>query len=120
MANGRKSGYWWTFGDAKGADLAYRDVEKKADAELARTLAGPKAIREIDIPRDDTGMKNPDGDFQSPAAMVEVPAGRAVPGRDGRGDRVKDPEGQQGGIVPDPTINPHLPDPRPPPAKLEW
>jgi hypothetical protein len=82
--------------DGSGMDQAYEQAAKTAEKELDATLAGPDNMR---APADDTDMKNPDGEFSDPAPMVESPAGRAMPGWDSRGDRFKDPEGQQGGTV---------------------
>jgi len=97
MNANRKSGYWWAFSDARGIDRAYEKVEKAAEKEFAETFAGP--MHEMRVAPDDTSMKNPDGEFKDPAAMVESPADRAGPGWDSRGDHFKDPEGRQGGIV---------------------
>lgn len=110
----RKSRYWWTFSDARGIDRAYKKDEAAAEKDLEKSLAGP--MHEMNVAPDDTKLKNPDGEFKNPAAMVEVPADRVRPGWDSRGDRFKDPQGQQGGMVPDPTINPRLPDTPMPPA----
>jgi hypothetical protein len=96
----RKSGYWWAFSDAKGIDRAYAKVGVAAEKELAETLAGPQAIHETPVARDDTALKNPDGEFEDPAAMGKSPADRAVSGWDSRGDRFKDTEGQQGSSPP--------------------
>jgi hypothetical protein len=88
------TGLWTDFSDARGIDLQYERVKAKAEKELDATLAGPS---KISVPADDTELKNPDGEFADPAAMVEPPAERAMKGWDSRGDHMHDPEGQQGG-----------------------
>jgi hypothetical protein len=57
------------FGDhsAHGLDQPYAGDRPRAKEELESTLAG--AAKRPPVPRDDTEMKNPDGDLQNPAAM---------------------------------------------------
>lgn len=117
MNENRRSGYWWAFSDARGIDRAYGKVEEAAEKEFAKTFAGPRAIHEMHIARDDTKLKNPDGEFEDPAAMGEPRPDRAASGWDSRGDRHKDPEGQQGGVVSVSTADPRAPDFPLPPAE---
>jgi hypothetical protein len=85
---------WTGFSSARGMDTAYEQASAAAQKQLDETLAGPDNFH---VAPDDTDMKNPDGEFEDPAPMVESAAERAMPGWDSRGDRFGDPEGQQGG-----------------------
>lgn len=114
MAKKFKVAYWWGFSDARGIDRAYERDRKDAEREFQATFAGPQAIHEISVATDDPEMKNPDGEFNNPAPMVESEAERALPGWDSRGDRFKDPEGQQGAVLDDSSmIEPPMPDVEP-------
>jgi hypothetical protein len=50
---------------AHGFDRPYAKDRVRAEKELQSTLAGGA---DAAVPRDDTGMKNPDGDLEKPAA----------------------------------------------------
>ena len=52
---------------AHGFDKPYDKDKARADAELKSTMAGRE--KRPAVPRDDTEMKNPDGDLYDPAAM---------------------------------------------------
>lgn len=51
---------------AHGFDKPYARDRGRADKELDSTLAGSRP--RAPVPRDDTGLKNPDGDMDHPAA----------------------------------------------------
>lgn len=54
---------------ARGFDQPYDKDKARAARELKSTLAGDKA--RPPVPRDDTDMKNPDGDLYDPASMPD-------------------------------------------------
>jgi len=54
---------------AKGLDRPYADDKARAAAELKSTMAG--AEQRPPVPRDDTELKNPDGDLDTPAATIQ-------------------------------------------------
>jgi hypothetical protein len=49
-----------------GFDRPYAEKRADAERELKSTLLGRD--RPYGVPRDDTGMKNPDGDLSAPSA----------------------------------------------------
>jgi hypothetical protein len=62
------TGRWPEFNDARGIDSKYTEEKAAAARELAEATAGP-ANPDVILP-DDTKMKNPGGEFQSPSAMA--------------------------------------------------
>jgi hypothetical protein len=56
----------------RGLDAPYEEQSLAGRTELDRTLAGRK--KPYHVPRDDTQMKNPDGDLSTPSAMPVKPA----------------------------------------------
>lgn len=54
---------------AKGLDGPYADDKPRAAEELKSTMAG--AEKRPPVPRDDTELKNPDGDLDTPAATIQ-------------------------------------------------
>jgi hypothetical protein len=75
----------------EGFDRPYQRVRRQADAELRETMAGTTPPG---VPRDDTGLKNPDDEFAIPAPAAPRP--RMTPGP----HHPQDPEGRQGGYPP--------------------
>lgn len=71
MSKKKEFGRWPEFADATGIDAKYAQDQAKADKELADATAGPDDS--IPVPTDDTGMKNPHGEFQSPSTMTPPP-----------------------------------------------
>ena len=71
MAHGRPEGPLQ--GNARrGFDAAYAEQAEMLRRELESSMMGRS--RPYGVPRDDTVMKNPDGDLSAPSAM---PAGNA-------------------------------------------
>src|SRR5215469_4736484 len=64
-------GHWWEFADAAGIETKYRENQANADRELAEATAGPND--QGHVAADDTGMKNPYGEFQCPSAKAVTP-----------------------------------------------
>jgi len=82
---------------AKGYSAAYEADRPRAEQSLKESMtAAPSPIG-----RDDTSLKNPDGEFANPAPMSKPASGTARPGPNGvgnsKGDGSIDPQGQQGG-----------------------
>jgi len=71
MSRKQNKGRWQEFSDATGIDAKYVDAQAHADKELADATAGPDG--NISVPPDDTGMKNPHGEFQGPSAKKIAP-----------------------------------------------
>ena len=90
---------WPAYGDAKGMDAAYEKQHAQAVAEMRADMAGPRQTGEP--PAGD--VKNPEGEFQTPAPMdgAARPQQPGEPGPNGtgnsKGDGSADPQGQQGG-----------------------
>lgn len=72
MRDKKNKGHWREFADAAGIDTKYAEEQAQADKELADATAGPDDS--ISIPTDDTAMKNPHGEFQSPSTMKPSPS----------------------------------------------
>jgi hypothetical protein len=72
MRKNQEKGRWTEFADARGIDAKYAEKQSRADKELNDATAGPDDS--VSIPTDDTGMKNPRGEFKSPSAMKADPA----------------------------------------------
>ena len=96
---------WTNFSSSRGMDQAYEQASKAAERNLKEQMAGPDQFHSTS---DGADIKNPDDEAEDPAPMVESAAERAAPGWDSRGDRVNDPQGQQGGTDNRP-VTPPLP-----------
>ena len=86
----RNTGHWKEFADATGIDAAYAAHQADADRELRDAIVTPRG--DGLVPADDTGMKNPEGEFQYPSPMQGAAKGRGAA-------KPQEPEGQQGGTV---------------------
>lgn len=86
----RNTGHWKEFADATGIDAAYVAHQADADRELRDAIVTPRG--DGLVPADDTGMKNPEGEFQYPSPMQGAAKGRGTA-------KPQEPEGQQGGTV---------------------
>lgn len=100
----------WPTPESTGIDKAYEKARPKALAELSAQMAGPGDPVAFN---DDTGIKNPNGEFEHPAPFIgsvssgggEGPNGAG--NSSGRGDI--DPQGQQGGTQGGQPAKPSLP-----------
>jgi hypothetical protein len=75
----------------EGFDRPYQKVRREAQAELGETMAGP--AKDVDVPPDDTELKNPGNAFAAPASGPARPHGHGA-------GHPRDPEGRQGGYPP--------------------
>lgn len=66
-------GHWREFSDARGIESQYRQDQANADRELAEATAGPDDSDHV--APNDTELKNPHGELQSPSTMAATPPG---------------------------------------------
>jgi hypothetical protein len=71
MSKKTEKGRWSEFADTRGIDAKYAEQQAQADKELRDATAGPR--HDSKIAPDDTAMKNPYGEFQSPSAKKVAP-----------------------------------------------
>lgn len=79
-------------GAGKGFDAAYEQDRKRAERELADTMAGPKDDDRRTQPDD---AKDPEGDLGAPGSSESVKERRPM-----RATLRDEPEGRQGGALP--------------------
>ena len=104
---------------AQGYSAAYEADKARAERALTEVMAGAPAP----VASDETGIKNPDGEFSNPAPMIHPGLGDSGPGPNGpgnsKGDGSIDPQGQQGGTHGGQAASPGLPNAGSPLASAE-